>query len=163
KEGKSRTRSYAEMAERIVDAVRAGEQVCAAFYGHPGVLVSPAYQAIVGARRAGCQARMLPGISAEDCLFADLTIDPRCLGWQCFEASDFLLRRRRFDPSVALILWQAGVRGEGSIRPQMQARPERVQVLIDRLAPPHPPRPPALGYQATEVSLSQPAIKPKPR
>src|SRR5262245_66629539 len=55
KEGKSRTRSYAEMAERIVDAVRAGEQVCAAFYGHPGVLVSPDYPAIVGERRAGCQ------------------------------------------------------------------------------------------------------------
>src|SRR5262249_24144522 len=86
-EGKSRTRSPAQMRARIVDAVRAGERVCAAFYGHPGVLVSPAYQAIVGARRAGCQARMLPGISAEDCLFADLTIDPRGLGWQCFEAS----------------------------------------------------------------------------
>ena len=159
KEGKSRTRSYAEMAERIVAAVTAGEQVCAVFYGHPGVLVSPAYQAIVGARRAGCQARMLPGISAEDCLFADLTIDPRGLGWQCFEASDFLLRRRRFDPSVALILWQAGVLGEGSIRPQMQARPERVQVLIDKLAPHYPPRHPVIVYEASEFPITEPMIK----
>src|SRR5262249_3850159 len=127
KEGKSRTRSYAEMAERIVAAVTAGEQVCAVFYGHPGVLVSPAYQAIVGARRAGCQARMLPGISAEDCLFADLTIDPRGLGWQCFEASDFLLRRRRFDPSVALILWQDALGGDGGVRPPTEARARRGQ------------------------------------
>jgi len=159
KEGKSRTRSYAEMAERIVAAVAAGEQVCAAFYGHPGVLVSPAYQAVVGARRLGCEARMLPGVSAEDCLFADLTIDPRGLGWQCFEASDFLLRRRRFDPAVALILWQAGVLGEGGIRPQMQARPERVQVLIDRLAPHYPPRHPVIIYEAAEFPFTDPLIK----
>jgi tetrapyrrole (corrin/porphyrin) methylase-like protein len=162
KEGKSRTRSYAEMAERIVDAVRAGEQVCAAFYGHPGVLVSPAYQALVGARRAGYPARMLPGISAEDCLFADLAIDPRGLGWQSYEASDFLLRRRRFDPTVALILWQAGVLGEGSIRPQMQARSDRVQVLIDKLAPHYPPRHPVIVYEASEFPITDPVIERVP-
>jgi Tetrapyrrole (Corrin/Porphyrin) Methylases len=157
-EGKSRTLSYAEMAARIVDAVRRGEQVCAAFYGHPGVLVSPAYQALVGARRAGCPARMLPGISAEDCLFADLAIDPRGLGWQSFEASDFLLRQRRFDPTVALILWQVGVLGEPSVRRRIQARADRLRVLVETLAPHYPRRHPAIVYEASEFPITDPVI-----
>jgi hypothetical protein len=158
KEGKRRDRSYAEMAQRIVDAVRGGEQVCAVFYGHPGVLVSPAHQAVVRARRGGYPARMLPGISAEDCLFADLAIDPRGLGWQSFEASDFLLRRRRFDPTVALILWQVGLLGEASVKPRMQARPERLRVLADRLAPHYPARHSAILYEAPEFPISDPLI-----
>jgi precorrin-6B methylase 1 len=158
REGKPRNRSYSEMAQRIVDAVDGGEQVCAVFYGNPGVLVSPAHQALVRVRRAGYQAHMLPGISSEDCLFADLAIDPRGLGWQSFEASDFLLRRRRFDPTVALILWQVGLLGEGSVRPHMQARPERVRVLVDRLAPHYPARHSAILYEAPEFPISDPMI-----
>ena len=158
KEGKRRDHSYSEMAQRILDAVHSGEQVCAVFYGHPGVLVSPAHQAVVGARRAGYQARMLPGISSEDCLFADLAIDPRGLGWQSFEASDFLLRRRRFDPTVALILWQVGLLGEVSVKPKMQARPERLRVLADRLAPHYPARHAAILYEAPEFPISDPVI-----
>ena len=131
REGKRRGRSYSEMAQRIVDAVRGGEQVCAVFYGHPGVLVSPAHQALVRARRAGYPARMLPGISAEDCLFADLAIDPRGLGWQSFEAS---------------------------VKPRMQARPERLRVLADRLAPHYPARHSAILYEAPEFPISDPLI-----
>jgi uncharacterized protein YabN with tetrapyrrole methylase and pyrophosphatase domain len=162
REGRPRDRSYAMMAARIVEAVRAGEQVCAVFYGHPGVLVSPAYQALTRARREGYPARMLPGISAEDCLFADLAIDPRGLGWQSFEASDFLLRRRRFDPTAALILWQVGVLGDADIRPRMQARPERLQLLIDKLAPHYPPRQPVILYEAPQFPISDPVIERVP-
>jgi uncharacterized protein YabN with tetrapyrrole methylase and pyrophosphatase domain len=157
-EGKPRDRSYAMMAARVVDAVRRGEQVCAVFYGHPGVLVSPAYQALTRARREGYPARMLPGISAEDCLFADLAIDPRGLGWQSFEATDFLLRRRRFDPTAALILWQVGVLGDADIRPKMQARPERLQLLVDALAPHYPRRQSVILYEAPEFPVSDPVI-----
>ena len=158
REGKDRSRSYAEMAQRIVSAVRAGERVCAAFYGHPGVLVSPAYQALVAARRAGCPARMLAGISAEDCLFADLAIDPRGLGWQSFEASDFLLRRRRFDPTAALILWQVGMLGEASVSPKIKPRPERLRLLADTLAPHYPARHSVVLYQAAEFPVTDPVV-----
>ncbi|HKB12854.1 MAG TPA: SAM-dependent methyltransferase [Vicinamibacterales bacterium] len=157
-EGTPRDRSYAMMASRIVEAVRAGEQVCAVFYGHPGVMVSPAYQAVTRVRREGYTARVLPGISAEDCLFADLAIDPRDLGWQSFEATDFLLRRRKFDPTAALILWQVGVLGEPGIRPKMQARPERLQRLVDTLAPHYPPRQAVILYEAPEFPISDPVI-----
>ena len=36
--GRTRGETYEAMAETILEAVRAGKRVCAAFYGHPGVL-----------------------------------------------------------------------------------------------------------------------------
>ncbi len=107
-DGKPRAETYAEMVGRILDPVRQGCRVVAAFYGHPGIFVAPSHEAIRQARAEGHSAQMLPGISAEDCLFADLGIDPGERGCQSFEATDFLLRRRIFDPTSTLILWQIG-------------------------------------------------------
>src|SRR5262249_25884146 len=55
-EGKNRERTYREMAERILNPVRAGMNVCAAFYGHPGVLVNSGHLAIRYARKEGYSA-----------------------------------------------------------------------------------------------------------
>jgi uncharacterized protein YabN with tetrapyrrole methylase and pyrophosphatase domain len=115
--GKSRMTSYLEMVERILDAAREGAQVCAAFYGHPGVFVYPSHEAVRRARQEGIPARMLPGVSAEDCLFAEVGFDPAMRGCQSFEATDFLLRRRRFDPTSNLVLWQVGVLGALDFQP----------------------------------------------
>lgn len=101
-----RKETYQEMVDRILIEVRQGLNVCAVFYGHPGVFADPAHEAIKQARREGFTAQMLPGISAEDCLFADLGLDPGKNGCQSFEATDFLIRRRKFDTTSALILWQ---------------------------------------------------------
>lgn len=110
-ENQRRRETYREMVERILAEVRQGLNVCAVFYGHPGVFADPAHEAIRQARREGFRAQMLPGISAEDCLFADLGLDPGKNGCQSFEATDFLIRRRKFDPSSALILWQIAMVG----------------------------------------------------
>lgn len=107
-DGKPRDETYAEMVDRILGSVREGRRVVAAFYGHPGVFVAPSHEALRQAIAEGYSAQMLPGISAEDCLFADLAIDPGERGCQSFEATDFLLRRRIFDPTSTLILWQIG-------------------------------------------------------
>src|SRR5262245_31948317 len=72
--GKPRGTSYAEMVERILAFVREGLKVCVALYGHPGVFAYPGHEAVRRARSEGYAARMVPGISAEDCLFADLGI-----------------------------------------------------------------------------------------
>jgi uncharacterized protein YabN with tetrapyrrole methylase and pyrophosphatase domain len=102
---------YAAICAQVLAAVRAGERVCAAFYGHPRVFVTPTEDLVRQARAEGFPVTVLPGISAEDCLFADLGLDPGAQGCQSYEASDFLLRPRRFDPSTPLILWQVGVIG----------------------------------------------------
>ena len=74
REGVPRAEIYAEMARQIVDSAVAGKRVCAAFYGHPGVFASPSHEAVRRARAEGFPATMLPAISAEDCLFADLGV-----------------------------------------------------------------------------------------
>jgi len=109
---KNRIVTYVQMVERMLDEVRADKYVCAVFYGHPGVFVTPSHNAIAIARREGYEAEMLPGISAEDCLYADLGVDPSIPGLQIFEATDLLLRQRRIDPSMNLIVFQVGCVGD---------------------------------------------------
>jgi uncharacterized protein YabN with tetrapyrrole methylase and pyrophosphatase domain len=158
-EGKPRHKTYKEMTDRIVSAVRAGLQVCAAFYGHPGVFVTPSHAAIRRVRRDGFPARMLPGISAEDCLFADLGVDPGVNGCQSFEATDFLACRRRFDPSSGLILWQVGVLGEPSIRIGMPCRPERLRVLTAALRRHYPAGHRVVLYEAAQFPICDATVK----
>jgi hypothetical protein len=115
-EGMPRNQSYEAMVQHILSCVRAGQRTCVAFYGHPGVFAYPSHESIRRARKEGYSARMLPGISAEDCLFADLGVDPAVNGCQTYEATDFLLHDRPIDTSSQLILWQIGVLGDWTYR-----------------------------------------------
>lgn len=103
--------TYHAMVETVLAAVRAGKRVCAVFYGHPGVFVTPSHKMIATARAEGFAAQMLAGVSAEDCLFADLGFDPAQDGCLTYEATDFLVFERLFHPASHLILWQIGVVG----------------------------------------------------
>lgn len=156
--GKPRDKTYREISARLVSAVRSGLDVCAAFYGHPGVFVDPSHDAIKRLRREGLSARMLPGISTEDCLFADLGVDPGEEGCQSFEATDFLACRRRFDPCSALVLWQVGALGEPSIRPGMPCRPERLKVLTGVLRRHYPAHHRIVLYEAAQFPGCKPVI-----
>lgn len=91
--------------------VRLGMSVVGVFYGHPTVFVYPTRRVIAIAREEGYQAKMLPGISAEDCMFADLNMDPSDPGCVTYEATDFLARDRVLDTCSHLILWQVGCVG----------------------------------------------------
>jgi uncharacterized protein YabN with tetrapyrrole methylase and pyrophosphatase domain len=157
-EGKSRATTYRQMSARILDAVRSGKRVCVAFYGHPGVFAQATHRAIRQARREGYEARMQPGISAEDCLFADLGINPGDGGCQSFEATEFLLLRRRFDPTSNLILWQVGVLGERSVRKNMSSRPERLRTLVKTLRRTYPRNHRVMIYEASTLPVCEPII-----
>src|SRR5947209_8293105 len=110
-QGKPRIDTYHEMVGRILDGVRSGIKVCVVTYGHPGVFAYPTHEAVRRARAESFEARMIAGISAEDCLFADLGFDPASTGCLTFEATDFLIHNRRVDPTCLVILWQIGVVG----------------------------------------------------
>lgn len=157
-EGKNRVLTYHEMTGRMLDAVRAGQRVCAAFYGHPGVFVNATHSAIRQALREGYSARMLPGISAEACLFADLGVNPGDRGCQSFEATDFLAARRRFDPTSVLILYQVGVLGEPSVRRGMKGRPERLEVLTRTLRRYYTAAHPLIIYEASPFPTFEPSV-----
>jgi precorrin-6B methylase 1 len=153
---KDRLTSYHEMIERILECVRSGLDVCVAFYGHPGVFVYPSHEALRQARQEGFAVSMLPGISAQDCLFADLGIDPARTGCQSYDATDFLLSRRRPDPCSGLLLWQPSVVGEPGYRTTANRRGLRLltKSLLRSYAPGHE----VTLYEAAPYPLCKPHI-----
>jgi hypothetical protein len=146
-ERRPRQQTYRAMTARMVGLVQDGVRVCAAFYGHPGVFVESTHRAIARLRRDGYEARMVPGVTADGCLYADLGVNPGDCGVQSWEATDFLLARRRFDPTSHLLLWQIGVLGESTARPGT-CRPERLARLVARLRRHYRASHPIVLYQA---------------
>ena len=157
-EGKSRRDTYREMVDAILTEVRAGKQVCAVFYGHPGVFAWAPHKAIETARQEGYPAHMEPGISSEDCLYADLGIDPGTYGCQHFETSQFMLYRRCIDPSAWLILWQVGLAGDKTNR-RFVTRPAYRQVLVDILSRHYPLDHEVILYQAATLPIQAPRME----
>jgi uncharacterized protein YabN with tetrapyrrole methylase and pyrophosphatase domain len=161
KEGKSRGDTYREMVDAMLTEVRAGKQVCGAFYGHPGVFALPPHKAIAIAREEGYRAHMEPGVSAEDCLYADLGIDPGRHGCQHFEASQFMFYRRRIDPSAYLILWQIGLAGDQSFA-RFSTGEQYRQVLVDILARDYDLSHEVIIYRAATLPMHEPRMERLP-
>ena len=160
-EGRSRDLTYRRMVEHMLEPVRAGEHVCAAFYGHPGVFVWPAHEAVRRARGEGYEATLYPGISAEDCLVADLGLDPGVSGLQTYEATDFLVHPRVFDPGTPLVLWQLAVLGDRS-RSTFRTDPAWVRALAEVLAASYPADHAVIVYEAAVGPFDQARIEPVP-
>jgi precorrin-6B methylase 1 len=148
--------TYKAMTDTILAEVRLGKTVCAIFYGHPGVFVNPSHAAVRQARNEGFEARMLPAVSAEDCLVADLGLDPARHGCLTFEATDFLVYERPMDPASLLILWQVGVIGNLGYRPDF-ANPH-LGVLCDKLLTVYPPEHEVIVYEASQFAICDPVI-----
>lgn len=106
-----RRRIYRAMVDDVLTELRRTAKVCAVFYGHPGVFATPAHELIRCAKAEGFSARMLPGVSFLDCLYADLAFDPGQEGCAVYEATDFLLRQRPFNAHTPLVLSQIALIG----------------------------------------------------
>lgn len=130
--GKSRHQTYFEMASAMLCEVRAGKDVCCALYGHPGVMANIAHLAIGLARKEGYAAKMEPGISAEDCLFADLGLDPCYHGCASYETTQLLFSKHTVDPGAVLILWQISLAAEYTLKNFSTTR-DNLQITVDFL------------------------------
>lgn len=160
-EGKPRQQTYREMVNRMLDEVRGGKRVVGAFYGHPGVFAQVPHAAIAQARAEGLEAVMEPGISAEDCLYADLGLDPGTVGCAHFEASQLLFYRRVIDTSAWLVLWQIGLAGDRTYGVRSSSVEQR-QRLVDRLRRDYPPDHPVTIYEAATLPIGTPRIETVP-
>lgn len=160
-EGKSRRVTYGEMVGAILAEVRAGRRVCVAFYGHPGVFAQVAHEAIELARGEGFRAGMQPGISAEDCLYADLGIDPGRTGCQHFEATQFLCCDRQLDTAAWLVLWQPALVGDRSFTKYASGRAHR-ELLVEKLRRYYPAAHEVILYEAPTVAISEPRMERLP-
>ena len=156
--GKNRLEAYELMVESILADVRKGLKVCAIFYGHPGVFVYPSHVAISRIRKEGFEAQMLPAISAEDCLFADLGIDPGDLGCQAYEASQFMFYKHTVNINAALILWQVGVVGDETLT-RLRPSENGLKMLQQKLQSCYPDNQTIILYEATTLPIMQPRIE----
>lgn len=154
-EGQDRKLSYRQMVDAMLDEVRLGKKVVGAFYGHPGVFAWVPHKAIAEARQQGYKAHMEPGVSAEDCLFADLAIDPGRYGCQNFETTQLMIYQRRIDPSAYLILWQAGVAGDLTTA-RFHTNKQRLALLVELLSEYYPADHPVILYEACTLPVGEP-------
>jgi hypothetical protein len=139
-DGLDRSETYEAMVQHVLRPLAENKRVVSAFYGHPGVFTYPSHESVRRARALGYPARMLPGISAEDCLFADLGVDPGD-GCQSYEATDFLFHDRWVDVGSHLIIWQVGSIGNWTYETSgydMSSFPYLVHKLIRSFGPRHP-------------------------
>lgn len=157
-EGVPRMDTYRRMVETMLAEVRLGKRVCGVFYGHPGVFAWAPHKAIAQALQEGYRAHMEPGISSEDCLYADVGIDPGSVGCQHYEASQFMVYRRRIDPSAWLVLWQIGLAGDRSST-RFATGPAYRQLLVEVLARDYPLDHQVILYQAATLPIQKPRIE----
>jgi hypothetical protein len=148
---------YEDIVETILEHVRKPQDVCVVFYGHPGVFDRTSRDAIDRARAEGLGARMLPGITAEDCLYVDLELDPGASGMQSFDATDFLVHHRTPDTTVPMILWQVGI--VGGSRTTAEARRPGLEILAERLSELYGPDHELIVYEATPFPIGRPLIE----
>jgi hypothetical protein len=154
-DAKPRYLTYMQMTEAMLHHVRRGRKVVAIFYG-PGFFVVPSTpRATRPARREGHRATMRPGISALDMLCADLGIDPSQPGMQMYEATDMLIRSRRPDVGLHLVLWQVGLIGELGYRRQGYVN-RNFAVLLDYLTQFYEPEHEVINY----IGARYPGIDP---
>lgn len=157
-EGKSRMETYYQMVDAMLAQVKLNKKVVGAFYGHPGVFAWVPHNAIKQAKQLGFYAYMEPGISAEDCLIADLGIDPGQYGCQHYEASQFMFYQRTIDTAAYLILWQVGVAGDRSLA-KFSTNAECKQLLVDLLTEYYPLTHDVILYEAITLPFQQPRIE----
>lgn len=158
-DGKSRIVTYNEMTYALISAVESGQKVCAALYGHPGVFSYVGHQAIKLLHQKGHTARMEPGVSAEDCLFADIGIDPGKTGCLSIEATQFLFYKRNVDPHALIVLWQIALIGDHTLKLGIANKYHKALALLtEQLLKYYPPEHQVIIYEASVIEIFPPRI-----
>jgi uncharacterized protein YabN with tetrapyrrole methylase and pyrophosphatase domain len=136
-EGEDRINAYNMMTAKVIEAALDHPPVTFALYGHPLVFALPPFQILKVASLLGLRTKVLPGISAMDCLFVDLKLDP-AEGLQMYEATDLLLRQIPLQPDIACLIWQIGA-VETRLYSRSTSKPERFSRTKNYLLKYYPP------------------------
>ncbi len=150
-----RINAYIAITEYIVKELNKYNSLCVVFYGHPSFFASSALWAVQRVKETGGEAIILPGISSADTLYADLCIDPGDVGCSIFEATDFLVHRRLFDPRCHLVLFQIGMIGGHS----HNLIKKNIKVLIDYLLKYYSKEHKIILYEASVLPAMKPIIR----
>ncbi len=157
REGEGRLDAYRTMASLVVDAALDHPPVTFALYGHPLVYALPPFMVIAAAEAVGLRVKVLPGISSLDAMFADLRIDPCTQGFQMYEATDILLRKRPLQADVPCFLWQIGTVGS-RIYTEASSKPERFSKIKEYLLNFYPSDHRMVAVYSSSIPLAPPTF-----
>jgi tetrapyrrole (corrin/porphyrin) methylase-like protein len=155
--GRDRDEVYEEIVETVLARARAGRDVCMVTYGHPSVFDDSSHEAVRRALAEGFSARVFPAVSAIDCLFVDLGVDPGGRGLQLYDATDFLVSERTPDVAVPLVLWQISVIGQ--LRTTGSVHRPGLRDLAERLGELYGPDHKAVVYEASPFPAGRPQVE----
>jgi precorrin-3B methylase len=157
--GRPRSEIYAEQLERVMSYVRKGLRVCLATYGHPGVFASMPHEAKKLAQSEGYPATMLPAVSAQDWLFANLGVDPG-VGHQSFDATDFIANKRSLEPRYSTVFFQIGMIGVFDYKETIgNWNPPGLHYFAEVLQKHYPPSHEVVVYEAAVYPLCNPRVE----
>ena len=151
-----RVAAYDAIADEIVRNFNEYNNICVVFYGHPTIFAAPGIKAIQIAESIGIQCSILPAVSADGCLFADLKIDPGKGGCFSIDATELLLYQRPIDSKSHVILWQIGLIGNFE-KPSKGFNQKALDLLIEHLLTYYDEKTQAVLYEAALY----PRIAPK--
>lgn len=157
-EGTSRMVTYKKWVDLMIEEVRSGKAVCGAFYGHPGVFAWSPHESIRQAKEEGYVAHMEPGISAEDCLYADLNINPGSYGCLNYTANQVLFHNKTIDTSAYVILWQVSITGDRTMT-KFNTELEGKKLLLDKLLETYPENHKIILYECAVLPTNKPRIE----
>ena len=100
------------------------------------------------------EVQVMPGVSAMDCLFAELMVDPCVSGLQMYEATEMLLRRRPLQPDVPALIWQIGC-VETTLHTMRRSKPERFERLQSHLLQFYPAEHTVTAFHSTPHPLAR--------
>lgn len=136
---KPRDSTYKAIAAKVIKEAKRNPPVALAVYGHPLVYVKPSRILIDRCPDLGLRVKVLPGVSAMDCLYVDLKLDPSAKGIQMYEATDALLKQHPLQPDVPCILWQIGAL-ETRLHLPYNSKPHRFKRIKEYLMKFYPPK-----------------------
>lgn len=152
--------AYHAIAKKVVDEIKQHEFVCLVLYGHPTIFAAIGLDALKLAEKENINIDhvTIPGISAMDCLFADLSIDPGDSGCFSIDVNDLLLFNKTIEPCAHLILWQIGMIGNCG-KPSYEVSTEKLIFLKQHLLKYYPSEHPITLYEASLYPAMPPKIK----
>src|SRR5262249_7127620 len=162
REGENGRVSLRRMVDEVFSELTRGLRVGVAFSGHPAIGLPAAHEMMRRARREGIPARMLPAVSFEDCVVADVGVDPGLEGRRMLDAGFFLEHRPRLDPHCGLVLLQSGVVGWDGFREGATGNREGFVRLAGALAECYPPDHDAVLYEVADLPFLDPRVERVP-
>ncbi|MFO9571029.1 SAM-dependent methyltransferase [Legionella pneumophila serogroup 1] len=149
-----RIEAYQALTNHIIEEYKKVSILCVVFYGHPTVFADSALSAVRQIKKDGGEAIILPAVSAQDCLFSDLEIDPGDQGCFSIEATELVLFERFIDVHAHLILWQVANFGRADGK-----KANHLLILKDYLSDYYPADYPICLYEAPSLPTCSPRIE----